>query len=471
MTSSRLVMLVGCIIMQTNNLFHALTDKFKVNLSNVSLYNLKIIKGFLTVTFFVFIGKFASGAKEIAIAWKYGANTHVDAYVFVFNLVMLPSGILFSIFTAVLVPLITTLRHKKNSQQLQLFFSELSGVLILLSISATLLTSTLLPLLYKGLFDLPNALLLEVNHMTFALSWVVFLGCYISFISVWVMAYGYHLNTLLEALPAAVILMMLLLPKSMMTSPLVVGTLAGFTLQLTCLLYSLRKTNIGLKLTFGFKSQAWRSFKKSMLVMGLGQAIFSLVTVIDQFFAAHFESGSIAILSYANRIISLAISLGLYAITRATMPEFSKAAIDKSIDSYHLAKQWIVIAFVGGCIACGVLFFSAGPIIHLLLKHGHFTLENSLETQRLMKWGVIQLPFYYASLVMTSYFSAHKQYYVLLILSILGVVTKFLLSSYLVNSVGLIGLQMSSVLTYFVNGVCLFGFYCYSRKHAGAWQL
>ena len=62
-----------------------------------------IARGMVLVVLFVFFGKLAGAAKEVAIAWRYGVSEEVDAYLLVLNLVSWPVGVWFSVLTVVLV--------------------------------------------------------------------------------------------------------------------------------------------------------------------------------------------------------------------------------------------------------------------------------------------------------------------------------------------------------------------------------
>ena len=58
--------------------------------------------------------------------------------------------------------------------------------------------------------------------------------------------------------------------------------------------------------------------------MLVGQMMATFIGIIDQFFAAHLDTGAIATISYANRILSLILGLGATAVSRATLPVFSR---------------------------------------------------------------------------------------------------------------------------------------------------
>ena len=82
----------------------ALFGRAHNQLSNPASEHRRIAVGFFWVSLFVFVGKLAGAAKEMAIAWRYGVSAHVDAYVLVLNLVTWPVSIWFNILSIALVP-------------------------------------------------------------------------------------------------------------------------------------------------------------------------------------------------------------------------------------------------------------------------------------------------------------------------------------------------------------------------------
>ena len=104
-----------------------ITERVRRHLRNPDSQHRQIALGFVWVSMFVFVGKLASTAKEMAIAWKYGVSETVDAYVFVINLVTLPVAIWFSVLTVVLVPFVARIRNT-DPNALPQFRGELLGL-------------------------------------------------------------------------------------------------------------------------------------------------------------------------------------------------------------------------------------------------------------------------------------------------------------------------------------------------------
>jgi peptidoglycan biosynthesis protein MviN/MurJ (putative lipid II flippase) len=406
----------------------------------------RIATGFLWVATFVFIGKLAGAAKEMAIAWRYGISDTVDAYVFVFNLVTWPVAVWFGLLSAVLVPLVITLRSDQPDY-LRRFRGEVLALTTLLGLGALVISYALLPVLLRSsLAGLSESVVQIALDMARPLSWLLPLGAVIGLFSAWTMACGRHRNTLLEAIPALVILIVLLLPPGWVPDPLVWGTVAGYFLHLVGLALPLSRSGEISRPSLGFDGPSWATFRHGMRVLVIGYALMSVTTVIDQFFAAHLETGAIATLGYSNRILALVLSMGALAINRATLPVFSEAAARGPI--HGLVWRWAKWMFLGGLVTAAVLWPMSHWMVKLVFERGAFTEENTKQVAEMLQLFLLQLPFYFYGLVLVSALSSRKEYFAVTVSGIIGVLCRPLLNAVLVPRMGMDGIAVSAAIGY-----------------------
>lgn len=230
--------------------------------------------------------------------------------------------------------------------ELPRFRAELFGLALLIGLTLATLAWLGLPSLLRAPWTgLPATTVALASEMVLALVFLMPLGVIISLFSAWMLAAGRHANTLLEGVPAlAIALAVLMLPGGGI-EPLVWGTLAGFAFHLTSLAIPLARRGEIEAPRFARQSPHWSPFWQSFGIMLAGQALMSLVGIIDQFFAAYLGTGAIATLSYANRILALILGLGATAVSRATLPIFSKAEAQGSAQGHRLASHWVRFLF------------------------------------------------------------------------------------------------------------------------------
>jgi putative peptidoglycan lipid II flippase len=408
-----------------------------------------ILFGLMSVGLFSILGKLAMGLKEIAVAWRFGVSAQVDAYLFVFNLMSWPVAVWFSTLTLIVVPLEARLR-KDSLQHLQKFRGELLGVTVLVGAALVLIARFGLAWLVKQpSVGLPPGTMSFALEMIPWLAWLALPGMLIGLMSTWMMSDGRYANTLLEGIPAVCILIAIYLVGSIQA--MVWATLGGTLLQLAALIRSRQHRGASFRLS----SSAWIPFWQAFGVMILGQALMSVTTLVDQFFAVGLGEGAISSLGYAGRVLSLANSIVATAVARATLPIFSRSNAAGEINTRRIARHWATIMGVVGLASVLIGWILAPEVVRILFQRGTFTAADTEYVSMLLRYGLFQLPFYFASLVYVSLHSSRGDYKVLVISALLGLAVKSILVVYLIGRLGAKALLISTAVMYAGNSVWL----------------
>jgi putative peptidoglycan lipid II flippase len=431
-------------------------------LSDLDASHHAIARGMAWVALFVFVGKIAGAAKEMAVAYRYGVSAQVDAYLFVLNLVSWPIGVWFSVLSVVLIPLAARIRHGATAE-LPRFRAELFGLALLigpvLATVAWLILPALLRAPWTGLPPTTVALALEGVP---ALILLVPLGVVISLFSAWMLAAGRHANTLLEGVPALVIALAVLVFPGGGIEPLVWGTLAGFAFHLASLAIPLAGRGEIEGPRFTQHSPHWSPFWQGFGVMLAGQAAMSFVGIVDQFFAAPLGTGAIATLSYAGRILALILGLGATAVGRATLPVFSNTEARGGAKGQRVAKHWARLMFLLGVAGLILGWWLAPWAVRLLFERGAFTAEDSSSVSAVLRVGVLQLPFYFAGLVFVSVLASQRRYKLIAAGACANLVVKFGANWVLVPLMGVSGIVAATALMYMISLALLWWFTTFS---------
>jgi putative peptidoglycan lipid II flippase len=429
------------------SIFRAIRARF----SNAHPDHHAIARDMAWVSLFVLLGGTAHAAREMAIAYRYGVSEEVDAYLFLFNLIRWPVGVWFSVLTVVLVPLVARIRHG-DSIDLPKFRSELLGLTIVVGIALTLLAWVGLPLLlHSGWTGLPSVTVSIASNMVPMLAFLAPLGVIISLFSAWMLADGRHTNTLLESVFPMVFLLGLFAFPSGLAEPLVWATLAGLAFHLISLAYSLVRRREVEAPCFTHQSAQWPLFWQGFGIMLLGQILMSFTVIVDQFFAAHLGTGAIAMLNYANRILALILGMGAMAVSRATMPVFSQSHAQGGVQLSRIAAHWARLLFVLGIVAAIVGWFLAPWGVKLLFERGAFTAQDTAVVAGVLRYGLTQLPFYFAGLVFVSYLSSRGLYVWLLWSGVIGLCSKLLGNAFFIPAYGIGGIAFATAFMYATN--------------------
>jgi putative peptidoglycan lipid II flippase len=422
-----------------------------------------IFRGVASVALFVFLGKLASAGKEMAVAYRYGLGAEVDAYQFVFNLIAWPIGIWCSVLTAVLVPLAGRIRQF-DADELTRFRSELLGLALSLGLGLSLLAwLAITAMLHFGWSGLPAATVRLAEGALPGLMLLLPLGLLISLQSAWMLSAGRHVNTLLDSVPTLFICAAVFLFAGGI-EPLVWGTVVGGVVHLITLFIPMARHQEIEAPSFSHASPQWHWFWQGFGIMLAGQALMSLTVIVDQFFAVGLDTGAIATLGYANRILSLILGLASVAVSRATLPVFSQAKLDGAARMHDVAAYWMRLMFMLGLGAMAAGYWLAPWAVKLLFERGAFTAADTMIVADVLRHGLPQLPFYFASSLLASYALSQRRYTLIFWSGVIGIAAKTAANAILVPYLGINGIAAGSV--FMAGFIAVFFWITLGRRHA-----
>lgn len=185
--------------------------------------------------------------------------------------------------------------------------------------------------------------------------------------------------------------------------------------------------------------------------MGVGQLAMSFTQPIDQWFAASVGSGAIATLGYANRIVSLGMTLGATVMSRATLPIFSKGiALGEDERTRSNALGWAGLMLAIGVTAAALVCLVAPWLISLLFERGAFSAMDTAAVAEALRWGVWQLPPYLAGLVLVSHLAGAGRYRLIGMIAVANTAFKLIATYVLTPQLGVNGILFATALMYFL---------------------
>ena len=411
-----------------------------------------IWKSYIIVAAYLFLAKLAAAGKEVALAWRYGINDTVDAYVFVFNLMQWPTTVLGGILVGLLVPIAASLSISETRVLRELRSYSLAFIL-LLGMCLCLITWIFFPwLLSWPLLGLSVGQINSGEQMR-ALVLTIPLSLVASLFAAWTLADNRHVNTLAEALPPLGILFVVLLMGGI--TPLVFGTVLGLLFQVIFLGASLLSCRQLEKPLFNLEHRYRNMLLGGAGVMILGQGLMSGVVLVDQFAAAGLVPGSLATLGYANRILGLFLTLGSIVVARAVLPIFSAAYVSSNKDYNSLALQWGWKALCFGVVTAGTSILSADWIVKTLFQRGEFGTAESNIVSSALRYGFVQLPFFLCSTVLVNALLAAHRRSLLIPLGGLALATKLGFVLFFLPKLGLKGLLLSTAGAYCITSLAM----------------
>ncbi|EKS69619.1 MULTISPECIES: lipid II flippase MurJ [Caballeronia] len=406
----------------------------------------RIARSAFVLLLFVLAGKLIGASKEMAIAYRYGVSGTVDAYQLALTIITWLPATITNQLSVLLVPALVALRNDKHRQNQLL--SELEGAGLAIGIVVSLLLYFLWPHMV-GLFagTLSESTREMCRQMVVGMTPVGVLAFTICISAARLQASERHINTLLECVPAIALLVFVLSARNNTSiMPLIVGTTIGIVIQAVWLrILARRADGVPARPRLSVRAPHWPGMTRSLGMLLIGSVVANLWLPVDQYFMAHMGDGAIATLGYANRLLSLLVSMGAIAISRATLPILSEILHrGDHARARSTARKWSFVMLGVGTVGAMIAYALAPYAIKLLFQKGAFTSEDTIAVTSLFRCGLSQIPFSFGMCVLIQSFASEARYKAITVISVLGFATKLAATAILIRFFGSQGVLLGT---------------------------
>lgn len=411
----------------------------------------------MRVAFFLLLGKAAGAFKEMAVAYRYGISDVVDAYQFTMTMANWLPVTIVGALSVVLIPVLVRTRYAESAARAR-FLGELQGVVIAVGTVLAVLTYFAWPwVLDLAGQGLPADAQRMSAELTLAFAPAALLTLLTGISAARLRAHERHINTLLDSVPAVVILIWVMLATTVTgVGPLLWGTLVGYLIQSVWLL-SLAKKADGMWgwPRLSLSSPQWPDLVKAAGVMLIGQIAMSFVGPIDQYTAANLGANANATLGYASRLLSLLLGVGAASVGRAALPVLAdiQSRGDKA-RARSTALKWSVLMVLGGAVVTLIGWVLAPWGVALLFERGAFTAQNTVTVAHVLRWGMLQLPFYFGVLILVQLLASQNRYRLMAFIAVANFALKAVMNQVLAPVMGPAGIMLATSMMYALSYIC-----------------
>jgi putative peptidoglycan lipid II flippase len=403
------------------------------------------LRGMGAVAVFVALASIARVAQDAAIAWRFGTGATVDAYYFLLNVAGWPVAVAVSMMGVLVAPADAQLRSIDAIAHRQFRSELLAATLVCAVIALPLAWLVMAALAGGGAGGLERAAATQAAAGAAGLAAMVPLGLVSAVLSAWLVASGRHVLALVEGIPSLLLLLLVLaIPRDV----LFWGTSAGFVLQVLVMAWMLRRHGEWPAPRLGRSSLHWQSFSRGALLLLGAQALFSLVPLIDTFFAARLGPGTVSALSYTNRLVLGLQGLAGLALQRSGLPLLARLGVHSPAATHRTAWRWAAGMGALGAVGGALVAALADPIIALLFERGGFTAADRAQCATLLRYGMLQMPLFLAGMALVTGLASVHARRALALVAVINVLVKLAASFVLVPRLGAIGLMVSTAFMY-----------------------
>jgi putative peptidoglycan lipid II flippase len=388
--------------------------------------------------------------KEIAVAGVYGRTDAMDAFLAAALIPGLLINLISESMNQALVPTLVRVREQEGHERAQqLLSSSMLWMCVLLAAA-----SAGMALAAHGFFPLiashfPAAKLdLSVRLFYALLPVVLITGIASNCTAV--------LNTFDRfALPAlapvmisvAIIVGALTLGSRFGIWAMVYSTLAGSLAHAAVVAWMMDSHGYRFRLRWYGMTEATREVARQYGPVLLSGVVASGGLLVDQSMAAMLPAGSVSALVYANRFVSVVITLLAGAVSTAVVPYFSgMITVGDWAGCRHTLRTWVrLTALVSAPIAV-VLIAGSHLLIRITFQHGAFGPHDTAVVTPVLAMYAIQIPFFVSSRVFYRFVVAMRRTDLILYCSILNLALDIVLNLILMRWFGVAGIALATSL-------------------------
>lgn len=414
--------------------------------------NAKIFRAGLIVSCFGVLTAVAMTARELTIARYFGRDDSIDAFLIAFLLPSFIVSLVVSSLGAAFVPVfIDARKHRSEASMQELFSNVLLLDILALSVIAVilgLLSPYYLPYLGSGFSAAKLRLTREL--LLCLLPFILFNGTTMYVTAVLNAGERFAFPALVPLVtPLIVIFFIFLLARSVGAFAIVAGTLTGSALEALALAKALKKQGIRLLFSWGGFTPDVQSVLRQCCPMIAGSFLMGSALVVDKSMAAMLSHGSVAALSYGNRVINGVFAIGATALGTATFPYLARMAAEGDWNGCrHTLKRYSILVILTSIpFTLGLMAFSK-PLVRVLYQRGAFTVADTELVSKVQICYLIQIPFYLWGLLFVKFLSAARRNDLLMFGAAVSLVFDVILNFTFMRFWGVAGIALSTSVVY-----------------------
>ncbi len=431
----------------------------------------KIFKATFIVMAMTILSRVIGFARDILAAYHFGVEGSYDIYV---ASVAIPESVFMIVGLAIsttFIPMLSEIKHTKNSKEMFNFANNIINILSLISIFIIILglifTKEIVNVFVPNFTADKVELTIFLTRIT--LLNIILLCINACFASILQVCEDFVMPALLGIFFNFPIIAYLLLFNNVSIVGLAIANVIGNLFRVIVQIPSLYKNGYRINFYIDFKDEKLRSMIILIIPVIIGAGANSINMLVDKSVASGLTTGSMAALEYSQRIIQFAntaITTSLVSVVYPIMANKLNQG-DKEGFLKYLSKSIVVICIFLVPITFGVMFLS-NDIVKVIYERGKFESNAVILTSMALLGYAIQLPFAGIRDILNSSLFSMKKTKVTTINGIIGVIVNIILSISLSKVFGVLGISIATSVSAIIISILLLNS---TRKMVGKFNL
>lgn len=412
--------------------------------------NRQILRAAGAVTAAGVVVKLAAMMKEIAVAGVFGRSDAMDAFLAAALIPGLLINLISESMNQALVPTLVRVRETEGQARAQ----ELLSSAMLWSCALLILASAAMGMGAHAFFPLigshfgPDKLGLAV-HLFYGLLPVVLLtGIASNCTAVLNTQDRFALPAVAPIVtPLATIGCALLLHQALGIWSLVVAAVSGALLHAGWMAWMMNARGYRFSLRWHGMNEATRTVAHQYGPVLLSSVVASGGLLVDQSMAAMLPAGSVSALVYANRFVSVVLTLLGGAIASAVTPYFATMVARREWSACrHSVRTWLTWTALVSIPIAITLMAGGHWLVRVAFQHGAFAARDTAVVAPVLAMYAIQIPFFVTSRVFYRFLLAMRRTDLILYCGLLNLGLDVVLNLVLMRRMGVAGIALATSL-------------------------
>jgi putative peptidoglycan lipid II flippase len=412
--------------------------------------NRRILHAAAAVTAAGILVKLVATFKEFAVAGVYGRSDAMDAFLAAALIPGLLINLISESMNQALVPTLVRVKEQEGHARAQQLLSSAMLWTVLLLAAA----SAVMALFARAFFPLiashfAAAKLDLAVHLFYALLPVVLLtGIATNCTAVLNTFDRFALPAIAPVVtPVAIIVCAPLLSGRVGIWAMIYATLAGALLHAAWVAWMMDNHGYRFRLRWYGMNEATRAVAHQYGPVLLSSVVASGGLLVDQSMAAILPSGSVSALVYANRFVSVVLTLLAGAVSSAVVPYFSSMIAQKDwTGCRHTLRTWGWLTALVSAPIAAALIGGAHMLIRITFQHGAFGPHDTAVVTPVLAMYAIQIPFFVSSRVFYRFLVAMRRTDLIFYCGLINLGLDIALNLVLMRWLGIAGIALATSL-------------------------
>ena len=418
-----------------------------------------VVSGFVLVAMLTVVGKIVAFAKDAVVAAKLGTADDLDAFMLVFGFFSFAATVLAGGLPESFVPAFAELRERRGQRRAERLGVQCAawhfGVLLVCGIVLALAAPLVIGWTGRGFSAGKQALAAQLLR-----GLLPFLLCFglAQHLSAWLRA---GKSFLLAAsapmlVPLGIVTALVIAGDRADAWTLVSGTVWGAVAHVSVMLIAIARKLSRSKSWWRCSLRHWEPGLRAVLCNALpfliGGVAFGSAAVVDQTMAAWLSTGSVAVLSYSDKLCAIVLAVTAGPAADVLFPHFAELAAQR--DWNGLRKRLFSSAGIIVSAALPMTLFLclfAPWIVGTLFERGAFSPQDTQRVSEVLRFAAFQIPFYILGTVAARVAVSLQAARLMLTISFSALVLNAALNWLLMRHLGVAGIALSTVI---VHAVC-----------------